>query len=209
MIKLRHRLLVASLAATFACASPAQKVEAGDHERRSSTVFVVGADSETLAAVAVGYGQATWRDGYDAQLASLRGNYTRLGAHWWTTLDTVAPIEIGGTRIPAGSYYLGVAIGDGGALSLLVFDSREAMKARIMPWTTALYRGDFPAQFRAPLALAKDVRKDVVAKLEIEVRADAKAPATGTFTIRWGRHEASAPMQFTLAVPQDAVVPKK
>jgi len=143
-------------------------------------------------------------------LDKLKGsNYTRLGKGWWTTFDTVGTLEIGGTKIEAGSYYLGLAVGNDGAFSLLVFDSRRAMKAGLLPFTTALYRGEAKAEISAPLTFAKDSLKEVVVKMEIEIAADKQDPATGRFSIRWGKHEPTAPVRFHLAGAKDTTAPRK
>jgi hypothetical protein len=44
--------------------------------------------------------------------------------------------------------------------------------------------------------------------MEIEITADKKDAATGKFSIRWGKHELSAPVKFHLAA-KDATAPKK
>ena len=136
-------------------------------------------------------------------------NYTRLGNGWWTTFDTVGALELGGTKIEAGSYYVGLAVGKEGAFSLLLFDSKQAMKAGLLPGTTALYTGEAKAETKAPLTFAKDSLKEAVVKLEIEITADKKDPANGKFSIRWGKHELSAPVKFHLAAAKDATAPKK
>ena len=116
---------------------------------------------------------------------------------------------IGGTKIDAGSYYLGLAVGEDRAFRLLLFDSKQTMKSGLLPATTALYRGEGKPEFTAPLTLAKNSLKEVVARLEIEITADKNDPATGRFSIRWGRHEASAAVRFHFAGAKDATAPKK
>lgn len=209
---MRARFLTATLAVlAFVPALPAQQVFGGpDPERKASTVFVSTESFETLAAVSISYSQPSWHDSYDGELKSLAGsNYTRLGKGWWTTFDTVGTLEIGGTKIEAGSYYLGLAVGKEGAFSLLVFDSKQAMKSGLLPGTTALYTAEAKAEAKAPLTLAKDALKEAVVKLEIEITADKTDPATGRFSIRWGKHELSAPVKFDLAGAKDAAAPKK
>lgn len=207
---MRFQFLAAALAAlTFIATLPAQRVSGGpDPDRRASSVFVAS-DSGALAAASISYTAPTWRDSYDGMLAQLKAaNYTMLGKNWWTTLDTIGALEIGGTRIEAGSYYLGLAVGKDGAFSLLVFDSQRAMKARLLPATTALYTGEAKADIKAPLTFAKDSLASVVGKMEIEITADPKDPATGKLSIRWGKHELSAPVKFHLAGAKDTA-PKK
>jgi hypothetical protein len=208
---MRCHFLAATLAAVALVSSLwAQQVFGGpDPDRRASTVFVSTDKSETLAAASISYSQADWHDDYDGLMEKLKGAYTRLGRNWWTTLDTIGALEIGGTKIDAGSYYLGLAVGQDGAFRLLVFDSMRAMKSGLLPAATALYTGEAKADFTAPLTLAKNSLKNVVVQLEIEITADKKDPATGDFSIRWGKHELSAPVRFHLARTQDAAAPKK
>ena len=209
---MRFHFLAATLATlTFLPALHAQQVFGGpDPDRRASTVVVSTESFGVLAAASISYSPATWQDSYDGMLETLEGsNYTRLGKGWWTTFDTVGTLEIGGAKIEAGSYYLGLAVGKDGAFSLLVFDSKQAMKAGLLPGTTALYRGDAKAEAAAPLTYAKNSLKERVVKMEIEITADTKDPATGKFSIRWGKHELSAPVKFHLAAAKDVAAPKK
>jgi len=202
--------LAALLAALlFVPTLQAQKVFGGpDPDRKASTVFVFNDASETLAGVSIGYTQATWQDSYDGMLGTSQGNYTRLGKNWWTSFDTVGTLEIGGTKIEAGSYYLGLANGTDGAFSLLLFDSKLAMKTGLLPFATTLYRGEVKAEAKVPLTLAKNSLKESVAKMEIEIAAD-KGGATGKFSIRWGKHELTAPVKFHLGEAKSVVAPKK
>jgi hypothetical protein len=205
-------LLTATLAAlTFLPALQAQKVAGGpDPDRRASNVFVFTDDFETLAGASISYSQPSWQDSYEGMLDGIKGsNYTRLGKNWWTTFDTVGALLIGGTKIEAGSYYLGLAVDKDGAFSLLVFDSKQAMKTGLLPFSTSLFKGEVKAEIKAPLTFAKGSLKDAVVKMEIEITADPKDPATGRFSIRWGKHELSAPVKFTLATPKDVAAPKK
>ena len=53
------------------------------------------------------------------------------------------------------SYSLGLVVGKDGAFSLLVFDSRQAMKNGLFAFTSALYRGEFKADIVAPMTFAR------------------------------------------------------
>jgi hypothetical protein len=208
---MRPRFLAVSLAAVMSVqVLQAKQVGGGpDPDRNASTAVVSSDRIGALAAVSISYTPPKWRDEYDAALEQLEGNYMRLGKGWWTTFDTIGTLEIGGTKIEAGSYYLGLVGGKDGAFSLLLFDSKQAMKARLLPGTTALYTGEAKAEIKTPLTLAKNSLKEVVVAMEIEIAADKQDPATGKFSIRWGKHELSAPVRFHLAGPKDATVPKK
>lgn len=209
---MRFHLLPATLTAlTIVPALRAQQVVGGpDPDRNASTAFVFTDNFEALAGVSISYSQPNWQDSYNGMLEGLKGShYTRLGKNWWTTFDTVGTLEIGGTKIEAGSYYLGLAVGKDGAFSLLLFDSRQAMKTGLLPFTTALYKGEAKAETKAPLTFAKDSLKEVVVEMEIEIAAEQKDPTTGRFSIRWGKHELSAPVKFHLAGAKEAPAPKK
>jgi hypothetical protein len=189
----------------------AQRIAGGpDADRRATTAFVFTDSSETLAGVSISYSPPNRQDSCNGMLEKLEGsNYTRFGKGWWTTFDTVGTLEIGGTKIEAGSYYLGLAVDKDGAFSLLVFDSRQTMNSGLLPATTAPYRGEARAETKAPLTLAKDSLKEVVVKMEIEIVADKQDTATGRFSIRWGKHELWAPVEFQLAGAKDSTAPKK
>lgn len=191
-------LLLVSLFA-FGSALPAPQAQATAEVNRIATTLVVSPPEQPpQAAVSICYGPATWRDGYDAMLPKLAGNYTRLGVGWWTTLDTIGPIEIGGVRLEAGSYFLGLAVAADGAFRLLVFDSRQTMQLRLLPATTALYRGEGKPVAKAPLVFAKDSLPAVVEKLQIELAGTAADPMAGTLSIRWGKHQLSAVLRLHL-----------
>lgn len=177
----------------------AQKATGGpDPDRRATTLFVSADDSTTLAGVAISYSGPVWRDAYDVAVDKPQGTYSRLGKGWWTTLDTVGAIEIGGTKIEAGSYYLGLGIAKG-AFTLLVFDSKQAMKDGLLPANTLLYRGEVKAAAVAPMTLHKGALAQSVTQMEIAITADDKDPSRGTLAIRWGKHELSAEVKFELA----------
>lgn len=163
--------------------------------RKEVTLVVASKTGEPEAAVAIGYGQPVWRESHDGELRALPGgNYTRLGIGWWTTLDTIGPLDIGGVRVEAGSYFLGLVVAPDGAFSLLVFDSGQAMKARALPASSALYRGEVKAAVRAPLSFAPGSLVTSVPRLEIGITNVPADPTSCRLSIRWGKHELSAPV---------------
>jgi hypothetical protein len=132
---MRCHFLAATLAAVTFFPAQAQQVFGGpDPDRTSSTVIVSSDTSGILAAVNIDYSQPSWQESYDACWSSSRATThgsARTGGPPWTT---VGALEIGGTRIDAGSYYLGLEVGKDGAFSLLSFDSKQAMKTGLLPF---------------------------------------------------------------------------
>lgn len=197
-------------ALTLLPALAAQRVSTGaETDRRTTTVFVSAEDGTTLAGASIGYSAPTWHSSYDAAVDKPSGVYSRLGKNWWTTLDTLGAIEIGGTKIEPGSYYLGIGAAKDGAFTLLVFDSRKAMQDGVLPGSTVLYRGEVLATAAAPMTLHKGTLPATVALMEIEIAADAADPSHGKLAIRWGKHELTAPVTFHLAPLKSTVGPKK
>lgn len=195
----RTAALLAAL--SFALASPAQQITSGpEPDRKAFAVTVQTAEPVVLANVAISYGAARWRDEYSAALPQLRGNnYSRIGVGWWTTIDTIGAIEIGGVRIEAGSYYAGLRVDSSGAFSLLLFDSKRAMQQRLLPFSTPLYTGAAQPDLAVPLTFAQDASaKDSASTLEIAIATSAQEPTKGTLALRWGPHEATAPVRLQL-----------
>ena len=124
-------------------------------------------------------------------------------------MDTIGTIEIGGVRVAPGSYFVGLARAADGTFSLLLFDSRKAMQLRLLPYTTALYRGEAKPDFTAPLTFGKGVLAASVPKLEIELTNVPTDRGAGRLAIRWGKHELAAPVKLELAEDGDATAGKK
>ncbi len=192
-----------------ACACAQRVSGTADAERRATEVILSDESAGVLAGVCISYTQPIWRKGYEDFLTAMQGRYTRLGNGFWTTLDTVGPLQIGGVAVAAGSYYLGLRIGKDAAVSLLLFDSRQTMQARLLPGSTPLYTGEAMPQIVVPLTFAQNVRKDEVSKLAIELSADASEPSKGSLVIRWGRHELKAAVHFELAASKPTATDKK
>ncbi|MGE3174027.1 MAG: hypothetical protein AB7O97_15480 [Planctomycetota bacterium] len=55
-----------------------------------------------------------------------------------------------------------------------------------------------------PLTLHKDTLDETHKKMEIAITADEGDATKGKFSIRWGKHELTAPVTFHLGGPQNA-----
>lgn len=199
-----HSFTASVLALAAALSLPAQRVVGdADTARKASTVVVASDTHETRAAVSISYSQPVWRENYDAMMDHITGNYIRLGNGWWTTFDTIGVLEIAGVRVEPGSYFVGLAVGPDAAFSLLLFDSRKTMQAGVLPASSALYRGEVKPDVKTPLVFAKGSLADTVPKLEIDITNSAKDPAAARLSLRWGKHELSAPVTLHLAKPAE------
>ncbi|MBL9076666.1 MAG: DUF2911 domain-containing protein [Planctomycetes bacterium] len=183
---MRFPLLTAALAAlTFALPTTAQdvKVYGGQSQRACSTLVLFG--DNIMAGITVTHGQPEWKAEYDGMLDKLKGKLNRLGKDMWTTLLNSVDIEIGGTKIPAGSWVVGLHCDQDGKFALAFLDATKAMKEGTMPFGPQKWTPDHVA----PLELKKDVATEAVQKMEIKLQADEKDPMHGTVTLAWGKHQ--------------------
>ena len=183
-------------AGAFLSPVAAQKVFGGpDPDRKSCTQLVFDDAFNALGAVSINYSAPTWKDEYIGMLGELKGKNVRLGKNWWTSFDTATAVEIGGAKIQAGAYYLGLHCDNDGKFQLLVLDANKALKSGWVPFMEAPWK----AEVTAPLTFNKDTLPKAVTQMEIAVTLDEKKPSSGKFAIRWGKSELIADMNLTLA----------
>jgi hypothetical protein len=187
------RLTAALAALCFALPTTAQDVYNVSGERMASTALAFGGNS--MAAMTISYGQPMWKEEYTGMLDKLKGKMNRLGKDFWTTFMTASAVEIGGVKVAAGSYVVGLHCDKDGKLALAFLDASKAMKDGVMPWDQKEWTPDAVC----PLTLNKDVAKDSVQKMTMEVKLDEKAPTKGSFTLAWGKHTATAPVAIPAA----------
>jgi len=203
---MRNLFLYVVLAASafFASSANAQVQSMGGPDTGRQASWVIFAEMQNgftpHGAVAIQYGQPLWQDSYDAVLASGKFNGTtqRLGKNWWTSLDTTIAIEIGGTKIAAGSYYLGIQVAKDGAIGLLVIDAKSSNEKGWLPFVSSQWKSDIVCK----LDLKKDAHEDVQQKMLIAISADKADLSKGTFSIRWGKHDLTAAVAFHLPKPE-------
>ncbi|MBX3461959.1 MAG: DUF2911 domain-containing protein [Planctomycetes bacterium] len=183
---MRLPILTAALAAlTFVLPAAAQKVRVfgGNTQRACSSVLLFG--EGVMAGITVTYGQPEWQAEYEQMLDRLKGKLNRLGKDLWTTFLNSCDVEIGGTKIPAGSWVVGLSCDADGNFGLAFLDATKAMQAGTMPFGPQTWKPDHVA----PMELRRDASKDAVAKMTMELKAEADEPTRGTFTLSWGRHQ--------------------
>lgn len=201
---------LALVAGAFSAAANAQVQSMGGPDTGRQASWVIFAEMQNgftpHGAVTIQYGQPEWKDSYDAVLASGKFNGTtqRLGKNWWTSLETTVAMEIGGTKIAAGSYYLGIQVAKDGSIGLLVIDAKASNQNGWLPFVASQWKSDIVCK----LDLVKDAHEDVQQKMLIAISADKADPSKGTFSIRWGKHELRAAVAFHLP-KKDAAEAKK
>ena len=114
-----------------------------DPDRKAcSVLFAEGSTPENFkmkGGVSMNFSQPEWKDSYNAELDSGKFNNTnqRLGKNWWTSFDTYSTLEIGGTKIMPGAYFLGIHVDQGGKFHLLFLDPRQVLMNTWVPFVPA------------------------------------------------------------------------
>ena len=191
---MRNAFLAAFAALSLSIPAFAQKVQVfgGAAERASSTIVLFGEDM--MAGLTMTYGQPAWQPEYDTMLDKLKGRLNRLGKDMWTTFLTTVPVEIGGVKVEAGSYVVGLMCDKDGKFHLALLDATKSAKAGTLPFGPQTWTPDV----LCPLTLNKDAAKESAAKMTMTLAADAKDPATGTFTLAWGKHTLTGALKLHL-----------
>ena len=188
---MRFPILSAALAAIcFALPATAQKVQVfgGNSMRACSSVVLFG--DNVMAGLTITHGQPEWKPEYDGMLDKLKGKTNRLGKDLWTTFMNSVPCEIGGVKVPAGSYVVALHCDDKGNFALAMLDASKAMKGGAMPFGPQQWTPDVVC----PLTLNKDAAKEAVSKMEMTLKAEEAEPTKGSFTLAWGKHTLTAPI---------------
>lgn len=188
-------LVLASLAATL----PAQvQAMGGSSQRMSSTVFFFNQDFSSPGFLFLQYGQPSWKDEYDLQVEKAKGNAARLGKDYWASFETSCALTLGGAKVAAGQYYLGIACSEKGEWTLVLFDAEKCRKNQLTPFMTAdMVKQGTAVAVSAPMTYTKSEKS--VEKLSLELAADKKETGKGSLTLAWGKHQLSAPMVCEIA----------
>lgn len=183
------------LALGLSVAAPAQmQVFGGPGERAASTVIFFDRATESMAGIAIQYGQPQWKAEYDGMADKAAGQRLRLGKDWWTTFDNSVAIELGGVKIPAGSWFVGLEGKTDGKFELLLIDSKQAMKTNQMPFVTEAWKVDHSI----PVKFEKGALDETVDDLTIELKAGGAEPTALTLSVTWGTHRLSATGKATV-----------
>ena len=194
-------LLPTLTSVVLACGAIAQtQTFAMPGERGSSMLAAFDMSNFTSPGwVVVNYGQPTWKPEYEAMADKLKGKSARLGKDFWTTLEASVDLTLGTTKVPAGYYYLAIKCSTKGDWSLLLLDSAEARKHKLLPNMTEkiVAEGTVKSILEVPMTYAKTEK--TVEKMTLTLTADEGKLGSGSFAIAWGPHQVSANVACEIA----------
>lgn len=144
--------------------------------------------------LSIDYSPVPWQDKYASAFANgeFVGKKWRLGADFWTRLDTSVDLSIGGVKVPAGYYYLTAEQRDGATFVLALHDAAAVKKLRLDAYMAGKLQGgiEVPMEHRDGDGVAKE--------LSIVLATDEGSKDHGTLEIRFGGHVLSAPLVASL-----------
>jgi hypothetical protein len=175
--------------------------EGGTPDDRASArvLYWNGRTDAAAGQVAIDYGRPVWKKEYNDSAkfdAMTRGKVWRMGSNYWTTLDTNLPLSIGGKKVPAGFYYLGLHRSEEGSEWSLVFiDPAKARKMRL----DAFQIERAPVEFEAVMSNVTEAETPVE-KLTLTLSYPKDDIKHVTMRVAWGN--------LVLSTPIDVVLPE-
>jgi hypothetical protein len=154
--------------------------------RHATRVFYwFGPDS--AGQVAIDHGQPRWQAAFDGFLKQPTGKRWRFGENFWTTLDTNMELDLGGVRVPVGSYYCVLQNTAKDGVQLVLLEPAAVRGQRLDAYEAAKTSGGILVPLQHGEAAP-------VSRLRIELSVDRQQKDGGALTIRFGSHELSAPL---------------
>ena len=186
----------------FLAAAAAAQVQAFPMagQRASTGLFYFDRKARTSPGqIFIHFGQPAWKEGHEKVVTGDKAAKLRLGKDWWTTLDATMPLTIGGTKVPAGIYYLGLSKLEKDKWQLMLLDPKEVRKQKKGPHQTA--------QLTAKLSIDLIYRRlgKLTDKLEISIKASKSDPRIGSLGIHWGNHFLRAQVEVEFGAKKKAV----
>lgn len=144
---------------------------------------------DSPAQIAVDWSPVKWKPEFDTQLQSGKfvGKAWRLGADFWTRIDTSVDLQCGETKVPAGYYYLTLAQKDAEHFVLTLHDPAVVRKHKLDAYQAEGLRGGLE------LALTHGKADDGADELAFSVTMQKGSTTDGEITIRFGSHVLSTP----------------
>ena len=87
-----------------------------------------------MAGITIQHGQPDWKAEMRRHARQAEGQAEPPRRDMWTTLANSVAIEIGGAKIPASNWIVGLACDNDGKFSLALMDATKAMQAGAMPF---------------------------------------------------------------------------
>lgn len=158
------------------------------NETRQSTRLLFLGGFEQSAEVSIHYGAPTWREQHAAAIKGKRATHYRLGDGFWASLHTNIELQLGGKRVPASVWYLGLFRSAENKWFLSLMDASKLHRTGLTSGATRDVRSDL----LVPMKLSTVSSKVEKLRIELTAGSDKSKPATGRLRLRWGPYRLEA-----------------
>jgi DUF2911 family protein len=170
-------------------------VEGGEPDERASARLLYWDERVNASAgqVAIDYGRPEWKKQYEDTTTFdklTNGKVWRMGANYWTALDTNLTVIIGGRRITPGLYYLGLYRSMDGATWALAYMNPTLVRSRHID---AFDIAKAPILFKTEMTAEKAVA--TTQKLTITFSHPPDDIRNATLKIAWGNMVLTTPVK--------------
>lgn len=143
--------------------------------------------------IAIDWSPVPWQADYESKLgkAELQGKKWRLGADFWTRLDTTFDLHFGAVTVPAGYWYLTLEQRSADTFVLAFHDPVAVRKLKLDAFMANKLQGGIEV-------VLKHANGDVANELSLEVAMAGQSQNEGTVTIAFGPHVLAAPFTVKL-----------
>lgn len=156
--------------------------------RRGSRMYRFG-DAGVVQA-AIDHSLPEWNSSRDEQLGTIKpGMRWRLGSDFWCNLDTHAALDIGGTTVEPGQYYLVLERGEENSWSLVLLDADKVRAKKL----DAFQAGTETSGHGIVIAMESKSEAENTEKLTVGFVTDDDVT---TLVVAWGPHRMSVPVKI-------------
>lgn len=151
-------------------------------QRKRNRVVWFGQDSSP-GQFSIEYGAVPWQPKFGKAIGSEKflGRKWRLGADFWTSLDTSLPMSIGGVDVPPGYYYLTLEQRDEQSFVLALHDAGKVKKQKLDAFVAHVLQGGIEVPMKHTAG------NEVAGKLAIEIKL-SNGQDKGQCRIAFGPH---------------------
>ena len=145
--------------------------------------------------VSIEHAAVPWSDKLAAAVGSekILGTKWRLGADFWTSLDSSLPLTVAGVDVPAGYYYLTLEQRDADTFVLALHDAAAVRKTRLDGFQADKLEGGIE------VPMQHQTGDEVAERLAITIAVEKGSTDAGTLQIAFGPHTLTAGVTVELA----------
>jgi tetratricopeptide (TPR) repeat protein len=183
----RMARLEAAVQAKAASSGGAQVFAQSSERKNARAAWFSGKGSP--GQIAIDYSPIAWRDEFEGVVTSARmkGRKWRLGADFWTRLDTSLDLQLGAVTVPAGYYYLTLQQRDVDTFVLALHDAAAVKKLKLDASMADKLQGGIE------VPMTHRVADESAPNLDITVEMKPGSKTEGSIGVRFGKHALAAP----------------